>query len=398
LPYHQGGVPREPAFNANVLAITADPKMPKLVVDCDAVGFDVAATRIIWRLQTLYVVGRYRKMSGGSTPHYRSRVLSLGDTWTGDSSAAKFTLFDGDANVAYDNRTDRVVGGHAILAVAARPAGSAVWLQDYVHLRITGINPTETIVRKYVRDALADRNKNIECMADAVFAWENAMQQFDPQARTHTTYKGVRFDWSHDPPKFPSVAFDYGIGFGQFTHPGKETVGICWDWRDNLDAGMNELLDDLRATFAAGESFIGWAKNAWSMYNTGSAAPSSYATRLANSPDGKRVDATAISAGLDRNRECAHVPGRPAALAPRRAAGVCDHRVRHHGTTSVRLRQQQWGGRVQLAHPDRAAERRRRHRRLGARARPHVRPVRHRRKSRRRDSAHQCLLRSAPAG
>jgi hypothetical protein len=105
-------------------------------------------------------------------------VLSVGDTWTGESSAARFVLFGNDANVSYDNMSDRSAGGHALLTVAAKPTGSDVWLQDYVHLRITGTNPTETIVRKYVHDALAQRDKNIELMADAVFAWENAMQQF----------------------------------------------------------------------------------------------------------------------------------------------------------------------------------------------------------------------------
>jgi hypothetical protein len=316
-PYQAGGVPRAAAFDRNVFAFTDDPKLPTIPVVCDAIGFDPAATKIVWRLQTLYVVGRYKKLSGGSSPHYRSRVLSVGDIWTGASGSASFQLFDNDANVAYDNRTDRVAGGNAILTVAAQPAGSDVWLQDYVHLRIIGTNPTEPVVRKYVHQALAQRNKNIESMADAVFAWENAMQQFDPSVRTHTSYKGVRFDWPQDPANFPSVAFDFGIGLGQFTHPGQETVGVCWDWRDNLDAGMNELLDDLRATFAAGRTFTDWAINAWSRYNTGRAGSSPYATRLANSPDGRKVDAAAPPAGFDRNRETAHVAGRPPAPPPR---------------------------------------------------------------------------------
>ena len=316
-PYRAGGVPRSPGFNANVLAITADPKMPKITVACDAIGFDPGVTKILWRLQTLYVVGRYKKVSGGSTPHYRSRVLSVGDIWTGESSAANFALFGDDPHVSYDNASDRTAGGHAILTVAAKPAGSDDWLQDYVHLRITGTNPTETIVRKYVKNALARRDGNIEYMADAVFAWENAMEQFDPDVRTHTSYSGVRFNWPHDPALMTSVAFDYGIGLGQFTHPGRETVGICWDWRDNLDAGMNELLDDLRATFVASRTYLEWAINAWSMYNTGSAGSSSYARRLARSADGRKVATVAPPAGFDRNAQTAHVVGRPAPPAPR---------------------------------------------------------------------------------
>ncbi len=316
-PYRAGGVPRTPGFNANVLVVTADPKMPKIKVACDVIGFDPVATKIMWRLQTLYVVGRYKKVSGGATPHYRSRVLSVGDTWTGESSAAAFTLFGDDANVLYDNISDRIAGGHAILTVAAKPTGSDVWLQDYVHLRIVGTNPTETIVRKYVHNALAQRDGNIECMADAVFAWENAMQQFDPAVRTHTSYRGVRFNWPQDPADMPSVAFDYGIGLGQFTHPGQETVGVCWDWRDNLDAGMNELLDDLRSTFAAGRTFLAWAINAWSMYNTGSAGSSAYATRLAKSDDGRKIAVDAPPSGFDHIMETAHVVGRPPPSAPR---------------------------------------------------------------------------------
>src|SRR5215471_6083482 len=61
-PYQPGGVPREATFNNNVLPITAAPKMPKITVACEAIGFDPAASKIVWRLQTLYVVGRYKKM------------------------------------------------------------------------------------------------------------------------------------------------------------------------------------------------------------------------------------------------------------------------------------------------------------------------------------------------
>jgi len=308
-PYQAGGVPRTPTFNGNALVISAAPKMPKIVVACDAIGFDPGVAKIVWRLQTLYVVGRYEKVSGGEKPHYRSRILSVGDTWTGESSAANFMLFDDDANVAYDNRTDRVAGGHAILTVAAKPADSNVWLQDYVHLRITGTNPTESIVRKYVQQALSQRNKNIEFMADAVFTHENEFEQFDPKARTQESYKGVLFEWPHDPANFPSVAFDFGIGIGQYTHPGQETVGICWDWRDNLDAGINELLDDLKATFAADKTFIKWAKNAWSKYNGSSA----YGEKLAALPDGKKIETVAPPANFNRDKETAHVLQRAAA-------------------------------------------------------------------------------------
>jgi len=310
-PYQAGGVPRAAGFNRNVLALTDDPKMPKISVACDAVGFNPATTRIVWRLQTLYVVGRYKKVSPDPTPHYRSRVLSVGDTWTGESAAANFTLFGNDANVTFDNASDRVAGGHAILTVAAKPGDT--FLQDYVHLRITGPNPTKAEVRNYVHQALAQRNKNIELMADAVFAHEADMKQFDARVRTGERFHGVKFDWPQDPANFPVVAFDFGIGIGQFTHPGQETVGICWDWRDNVDSGMNELLDDLRSTFKADRTFIDWAKRAWTRYN-GSPA---YGNALAGEPDGRKIDTSAPPANFDRNKETAHVAGRPPAPAPR---------------------------------------------------------------------------------
>lgn len=316
-PYSAGGVPRTQVFNANVVRITATPKMPKITVQCDLAGFDAAKTKILWRLETLYVVGRYKKISGGSSPHYRSRILTVGDIWTGQASSASFSLFDDDPSVEYDNASDRVAGGHGILTIAAKPDGCDSWLQDYVHVRITGSNPTEAIVRKHVHDALSGRDGNIEYMADAVFAWENSMRQFEPGIQTHATYKNVRFDWPPDPANFPSVAFDFGIGLGQYTHPGKETTGICWDWRDNLDAGMNELLDDLRATFSRKQTFLDWAKNAWSMYNTGHAGASPYAARLARSADGRKINVGLPPNNFDPVRQTAHVPGRPVAPSPR---------------------------------------------------------------------------------
>src|SRR5262249_51321829 len=93
-PYRPGGVPREPEFNANVVTLKPDPAMPAIGLECEIAGFDPATTPIRWRLQTLYVVGRYRKVSSGENAHYRSRVLSLGDTWTAASRGARFQLFE----------------------------------------------------------------------------------------------------------------------------------------------------------------------------------------------------------------------------------------------------------------------------------------------------------------
>jgi len=54
--YTPGSVPRSPQFNSNVFALTNTPGMPRLDVVCAVRGFDPAATPIIWRLETSYVV------------------------------------------------------------------------------------------------------------------------------------------------------------------------------------------------------------------------------------------------------------------------------------------------------------------------------------------------------
>lgn len=317
-PYKPDGFPRAEQFNRNVLSITSIPKMPEIEVRCNVVGFDPAVSPVHWRLQSLYVVGRYRKVSGGSMPHYRSRVLALPDEWTGKSSSATFTLFAPDPHVTYDNQSGRVAGGHAILTIAACPPGSD-WLVDFVHLRIGGTNPSEANVRAFVADALSGRDPNIVHMADAVFSHENLMQQFDKLYRTGETYRGTRFDWPHDPANFPAVAFDFGIGLGQFTHPGEETISICWDWRENLKAGINELLSDLGSTFARNLSWRDWAVRAWSTYNAGSATSAAgleYARKLMNLPDGQLISAGSPPPGFDPTHQTAAVPQAPSPPAP----------------------------------------------------------------------------------
>jgi phospholipase C len=313
-PYQAGGVPRLATFNANVLAITAVPVMPPMTVNCDLQGVDPTTHPIHWRLQTLYVVGRYQKISPAPTPHYRSRVLSLPDEWTGTSRSSQFQLFAPDANVTYDNRTDRVAGGDAMLTIAVQDPVSNQWLQDYVHIRIGGTNPGEANVRQYVAHILANRDANILHMANAVFTHEDNMTQFDPRFRTNERYSGVVFNWPPDPANFPSVAFDYGIGLGQFTHPGEETVSICWDWRENLKAGVNELLEDLRSTFAANLTWRDWAKRAWSTYNAGSptsAAGLAYAATLQALPDGQLIATANLPAGFDHIGQTAAIPMAP---------------------------------------------------------------------------------------
>jgi phospholipase C len=313
-PYRAGGVPRTLAFNSNVFSITADPAMVPIPVVCQLSNINASTSPIHWRLQALYVVGRYRKVSGGSIPHYASRVLSLGDTWTGKSQSSTFTLFAKDANVSYDNASDRVAGGHAILTVAVQVPGSADWLQDYVHLRLLGTNPTEANVRTYVAKTCATRDNNIIHMANAVFAHENLMKQFDGAFRTGEKYHDVRFNWPPDPQHYPGVAFDFGIGLGQFTHIGEETEAICWDWRENLKAGINELLSDLRATYAPSLSWRNWALRAWSTYNAGSPtspAGLAYANTLLALPDGQQISSAPLPPTLDHIHETAPIQTAP---------------------------------------------------------------------------------------
>ncbi len=301
-PYSSGGVPRTQAFNNNVLSISADPAMPPIAVVCNLTNIDPATSPLYWQLQTSYVVGRYRKVSGGNTPHYASRILSLGDRWTGKARSGSFSLFANDATVTCDNPSDRVAGGSAILSIAVQAPGAVGWLQDYVYLRITGTNPIQANIRLYAAQTCAARDSNIVHMVNAVIAHENLMKQFDTAYRTEERYSGVVFTWPHDPANFPGVAFDFGIGLGQFTHIGSETSAICWNWHENLKAGINELLADLRQTFEPNLTWRDWAKRAWATYNAGSPnspAGIAYANQLLALPDGQQISTNPLPPTLD---------------------------------------------------------------------------------------------------
>lgn len=139
-------------------------------------------------------------------------------------------------------------------------------------------------------------------MVNAVIAHENLMKQFDTAYRTEERYSGVVFTWPHDPANFPGVAFDFGIGLGQFTHIGSETSAICWNWHENLKAGINELLADLRQTFEPNLTWRDWAKRAWATYNAGSPnspAGIAYANQLLALPDGQQISTNPLPPTLD---------------------------------------------------------------------------------------------------
>jgi hypothetical protein len=297
--YSTGDVPRAPKFNKNVFTISTEPKMPVLDVACEVAGFTPSAKMpIFWRLQTLQVLGRFKNVGNY---HYKSRVAKLAGEWTGTSTAGKFQLFGADQGIViYDNLDDRVCGGHALLTVACRVSPNGPWLQDYVHLRITGSNPINSKIRKEVANVVVGRTaKPLEHMLNAVFAWEASGKQFDSSVQTRTKFSGVAFDWPDDPANFPVAAFDFGIGLGQFTDPAALTTAITWDWRANLHAGANELFGKLRHVFKPSFTWKQWAYAGWRAYNGSGAAAEAYAKRLADSPDGTLVPDAQIPKGFN---------------------------------------------------------------------------------------------------
>ncbi len=56
---------------------------------------------------------------------------------------------------------ERVIGGHAILTLAARPPGAKQLLTDYVHLRIHGTNPSQDEREAFLGHLLSGRDENI---------------------------------------------------------------------------------------------------------------------------------------------------------------------------------------------------------------------------------------------
>ncbi|MBD0321430.1 MAG: hypothetical protein ICV87_13910 [Gemmatimonadetes bacterium] len=218
---------------------------------------------------------------------------ALDEEWQGRSTARTFRLFDpGDAAVHYGyNGVGRVMGGHAILTVAVRlPNGLS--LQDHVHLRITGTNPTLEQIRAYTESVVGDRDANIRQMIHALIWKEAGGKQFrdsrpgerEPVAQTHslrTFHRGtpsehaVRFDYPDDPPDFPLVAFDFGVGILQFTRVAGQVVkpAMVWNWQENLQASFNifflklgEAYTWLRAN-RPGFTWRDWAYQSWGRYN-----------------------------------------------------------------------------------------------------------------------------------
>lgn len=337
--YTPNSVPRHETFNANsgaAFRITAEPRMPMIEVRCETLGFDPADSPIYWRLQCRHVLCRHQNQGGY---RYRGVCEFLEDEWQGRSRASTFELFRpaSSPDLDYDYNGNEpggpVMGGHALLSVAARPPGSAAILMDYVHLRIGGTNPQRADVLRYLDERFAGRNVNIKYMVQAVFAHENRFRQFDAGVQRRTTMRfrqkhhqnnasqpdcAVAFDWPDDPANFPSVSFDWGVGISQYTKIRGRTIGreAVWDWRANIRSGINELLDALRRTYQAGSTWRRWAKRAWKAYNGSGPQADAYANTVEALPEGQQVSAVDLADGIDLAAETAAIPSPPDRTPP----------------------------------------------------------------------------------
>src|SRR3954466_326479 len=161
--YTPGSVPRDLTFNRNTFQLSPAPCMPAIPVTCTVEGFDPATAPILWRLFCRHVLCRHTNAGGF---RYASAVDIFDREWRGESRAPAFTLFKTGCSYTY-NDASRVLGGHALLIVAARLQDAT--LCDYAHLRIAGSNPTQSDVFRYLDERLAGYDPNILRMVRAIF-------------------------------------------------------------------------------------------------------------------------------------------------------------------------------------------------------------------------------------
>ena len=328
--YQPGGVPRTAAFNQNIYQLTTAPAMPVINIECDVRGFDPTAIPIHWRLICRHVLCRHAPQGNY---RYAGVCEELQDEWHGTATSPRFTLFANprDQNVIYTYNTDftnnrqpgPVMGGHAILSVAAFP-NIGPPLLDYVHLRIGGNNPRRQEVLNYIGNRLADRNENIIRMLRAVFAHEADFIQFRGRSQTRTRMRfrqrhhrnnvaqpdcNVVFNWPDDPPNFPLATFDFGVGISQYTRIRGRRISreIAWDWRANVDIGINTFLAGLRRSFRRNLTWRQLAWLAYRNYNGSGPQAQNYANTLAASRDGQTVDQGAIPQDFDERTQAANL-------------------------------------------------------------------------------------------
>ena len=269
---------------------------------------------------------------------YRGATEVMDREWQGQSTAADFTLFDpsSPSSLQYTygrNHADEpVAGGHGILTVAARPNGGATTLLDYVHLRIGGTNPTQAEVLRYINTVLSGRDQNIIHMVRAIFAHESNYTQFQAGVQTRRTMNfrqrhhqnnasqsdcRVRFNFPDDPANHPNVTFDYGVGISQYTKVRNRTISpeVAWDWRHNVNIGLNLFFGHLRNAHTTGIRWRDWARPAWRRYNGSGTQAQQYAQALAASTEGQLVSNAVVPNTVNHNVEAAAVAGPPTRAA-----------------------------------------------------------------------------------
>ena len=297
--YTFGGVPRLADFNGNVFHITAHPRMPPIHVWCATEGFDPAVHPIQWRVVCRHVLCRHMNVGGF---RYRGTSETFEGEWRGQSQAAEFTVFGPDCTYTYSD--DRhVLGGHALLIVAVIVDGTT--LCDYVHLRISGTNPTQADVFRYLDERMAAHNDSVAHMVRAIFQHESSFTQFaaQPQRASAMTFSRrhhpdlaqpdcrVRFDWPDDPPGFPLASFDFGVGISQSTRINGHGISaqVAWDWRENVRLVSNSLLRKLARKLAPDMTWQHLALAAWAAHHGAGEAADRYARQLLLSDEGSRV-------------------------------------------------------------------------------------------------------------
>jgi hypothetical protein len=337
-------------------------------VKCVCHGF--TPKEILWRLQVRHVLGRHYSIG---SYRYQTICRPLQLEWRGKSRAPSFKLFakSPDSAVTYDpdanDPNTAVMGGYALLSVAAFPPGAHEPVVAHAHLRIRGSNPSPDQVKAFLADILKDRRPNILLMVQAAFIHESGLKQFEAGAQHRTSFlinekrhndvrkkelkrtPGVAatdadqpdcrlsFVWPFDPPGFPKVAFDFGVGISQYTQLRTQNITeqIAWNWRENIKVGVNLFLAKLgkalaepkpaekrgrkrkmkktRAKGAAaevstGEStanrpirWIDWAMDGWSSYN----GSRPYAERLRKTEEGVQI--AAAEREIDRSTALAQL-------------------------------------------------------------------------------------------
>jgi hypothetical protein len=297
--YTFGGVPRLTDFNGNVFHITTDPRMPPIDVSCAIDGFDPTMHPIHWRVVCRHVLCRHMNVGGF---RYRGTSETFDGEWRGQSRCASFTVFGPDCTYTYSHER-HVLGGHALLVVAVVIDG--VTLCDYVHLRVSGMNPSQADVFRYLDQQLAGYDDNIAHIVRAIFQHETSVTQFagQPQRAAAMTFSRrhhtglsqpdcrVRFDWPNDPPGFPLASFDFGVGISQSMRVNGTGIGakVAWDWHENVRLVANGLLRQLARKVAPDMTWQHLALAAWAAHHGSGDAAGRYARQLLLTDEGSRV-------------------------------------------------------------------------------------------------------------